>query len=76
MNPNDKDQAPTDGSAKGGVLKSLFTFGIYVFAFLVALVVKPAQALKKEVYEKSGLSGFAFVAGIILSIVGSIVALA
>jgi hypothetical protein len=72
MNPNDKDQNPSDGSAKGGVLKSLFTGVIYMFAFLAAIVVKPAQALTKEAYEKSGFSGFAFAAGIILSIIGSI----
>jgi hypothetical protein len=66
MNPNDKDQTPS----KGGVLKSLFTGVIYIFAFLAAIVVKPAQALKREAYDKS--SGFAFAIGIIASIVGSI----
>ena len=66
MNPNENDQVPSGGSAKGGPLKSLFTGIIYVFAFLAAIVIKPAQALKKEAYEKSTFSGFAFGAGIIL----------
>jgi len=72
MNSNDKDQKPADGSAGGGLLKSLFTGVIYIFAFLAAIVVKPAQALTKEAYEKNGLGGFAFLAGIILSVIGSI----
>ncbi len=69
MNPNDKDQTPSSES-KGGILQSLFKGVIYFFAYCAAIVVKPAQALKREAYDRS--SGFQFVIGIIASIVGSI----
>jgi len=71
MSSNDNDQKPA-GEASGGPLKSLFTFVIYVFAFLAAIVVKPAQALTREAYNKSNASSFAFGAGILLSVIGSI----
>jgi hypothetical protein len=70
MTPSEND--PKNSGTPGGPLKSLFTAIIYAFAFLAAIVVKPAQALTKATYTKNGLKTYTFFAGVILSIVASI----
>lgn len=76
MNPqNQQDpkasEAPNASQESPGLFQRLLTGTMFFLAFLVMMLVKPAQYLKAQVYEKSGHT-VAWVAGLLASAVASI----
>jgi hypothetical protein len=71
MNPQNPQDPNPSQDAPAGLFQKLLTGTMFGLAFLVMLLVKPAQYLKKQVYETSGRT-VAWVVGVLAAITASI----
>jgi len=74
--PNDPSEnqgnSPDSSSGNSGILQKMLTGVMFAVAFVAMIFIKPAQYLKRQVYEQSSTGGAAWVLGILASMAAGI----